>query len=64
MTNQPSKNISRRTLIQRAALATTIPAALQSVAAGETDNRPLATGGMNGCQLLPGAQFYVAIDNK
>ncbi len=64
MTNQPSNNISRRTLIQRFALATPIPAALQSVAAGDTVNRPLVTQGMNGCQLLPGARFYVAIDNK
>ncbi|MBP90379.1 MAG: hypothetical protein CMJ64_27350, partial [Planctomycetaceae bacterium] len=64
MTTKPFDNISRRTLIQRVALATTIPAALQSDAAGDTVNRPLATQGMNGCQLLPGARFYVAIDNK
>jgi len=64
MNDQPPKTISRRTLIQNAALATAVPAALQSVAAGDTTNRPLVATGMNGCQMLPGAQFYVAIDNK
>ena len=64
MTKQPSSSITRRTLIQRAAMASTVPAILTTVAAGETENRPFAAQGMSGCQMLPGAQFYVAIDSK
>jgi len=34
-----------------------------SAAAEKTDLRPV-TGGVNGSHLMPGAEFYVAIDNK
>lgn len=64
MNDQPANNISRRTLIQNAALATSAAVALPSVSAGDTISRPVAAHGMNGCQVLAGAKFFVGIDNK
>jgi len=65
VTPQPSGNTTRRSLIQSAGVAAlAVPAALQSVVSGDSANRPFSAQGMNGCQLLPGANFYVAIDNK
>ncbi|MBK9168828.1 MAG: exo-alpha-sialidase [Bryobacterales bacterium] len=46
----------RRQLLQQAIAA--------PLAFGAASARPVATGGLQGCQLLPGAEFFVSIDNK
>ena len=64
MTDQPPQGIDRRSLFQRAALATAFPMTLSSTAHAQSGSRIFTAQGMNGCQLLTGAQFSVAIDNK
>lgn len=64
MNDQPPKGIDRRSLFQKAALATAFPMTLSSSAHAQSGNRTFAAQGMNGCMLLPGALFSVAIDNK
>jgi len=61
--NASSTKINRRSLLKHATAAVSVPLLLGT---GSTDaaNRPFAAQGFNGCQMLPGAQFYVAIDNK
>ncbi len=57
--------ISRRHLL-RGTLTVTSAAAISGSSAAASDEsgvRP-ATSGVNGCHLMPGAEFYVAIDNK
>ncbi len=57
--------ISRRKLLRSTLTATTV-ATIPSGSAIASDGsgiRP-ATSGVNGCHLMPGAEFYVAIDNK
>ena len=61
---QNSGKINRRRLLQQASAAIAAPLLLGSVSAAEVVNHPFTTQGLNGCQLLPGAQFYVGIDNK
>ena len=56
--------ISRRKLLRSTLTATTV-ATIPSGSAIASDGsgiRP-ATSGVNGCHLMPGAEFYVAIDN-
>jgi len=57
--------MSRRNMFKGALTAaglTVLPGS-SSTAAEKTDLRPM-TSGVNGCHLMPGAEFYVAIDNK
>jgi photosystem II stability/assembly factor-like uncharacterized protein len=58
-------SISRRNLLAStltAATATVLPC--DSSEAGERSGMRPVPGGVNGCHLMPGAEFYVAIDNK
>jgi hypothetical protein len=56
--------MNRRRLLQEASAAIAAPLLLGGVSAAEVGNHSFTTQGLNGCQLLPGAQFYVGIDNK
>lgn len=59
------QHISRRSLLRSTLTATTAAAipATSAVASAGSGIRP-ATSGVNGCHLMPGAEFYVAVDNK
>lgn len=61
---QTSGEMNRRRLLQQASAAIAAPLLLGSVSAAEVGNHAFTTQGLNGCQLLHGAQFYVGIDNK
>jgi hypothetical protein len=52
---------SRRRLLQRTPAALAAPLFLGGSSAAA---RPVSAAGLNGCQLLAGAEFYVSIDNK
>ena len=57
--------LSRRSLLRTALMATGTAVLPSRLSAGEPGNGPrVVSHGVNGCQLLPGAEFYVAIDNK
>lgn len=56
--------MNRRRLLQQASATLAAPLLLGSVSAAEVGNPPFTTQGLNGCQLLHGAQFDVGIDNK
>ena len=60
-----SRSISRRHLLS-GALAATAAGALagDSLAPGQPNGAGPVMSGVNGCRLLPGAEFYVAVDNK
>ncbi|HUT95591.1 MAG TPA: sialidase family protein [Thermoguttaceae bacterium] len=60
-----SRSISRRNLLTGALTAATVTA-LPGGSAGAYGDAEARRGpnGVNGCCLLPGAEFYVAIDNK
>jgi photosystem II stability/assembly factor-like uncharacterized protein len=55
---------SRREFFKMSALASASWAAPSATAAIGADDRSSAASGVNGCCLMPGAEFYVAIDNK
>ena len=58
--------VSRRNLIRGAlaGVATTTAIWADRSAASEAGGFAPAHGGVNGCHLMPGAEFYVAVDNK
>jgi photosystem II stability/assembly factor-like uncharacterized protein len=58
-------SISRRNLLTSALAGTTVTALPGALSAAPEKNvvRPVPSG-VNGCHLMPGAEFYVAIDNK
>lgn len=56
--------INRRRLLQHAPTALATPLLLGDTASASAAGRAFSAGGLNGCQLLPGAEFYVGIDNK
>ena len=56
--------INRRRLLQHAPTALATPLLLSDIAAASAAGRAFSADGLNGCQLLPGAEFYVGIDNK
>ena len=60
-----SYGLNRRDLLRTTLTAASAVVLPCSLSAGEEGRaaRPLGSG-VNGCQLLPGAEFYVAIDNK
>ena len=60
-----SRGISRRGLLTGALTATTVglSSGNSAEAADPSGFRPVQSG-VNGCHLMPGAEFYVAIDNK
>ena len=53
--------MNRRQLLRQATAASFLAAGPSIIRA---DGQPFSASGLNGCQLLPGAQFYVGIDNK
>lgn len=60
-----SRFVGRRNLL-KGALGAAPLAVLSggSSLAGETAGGRTVPGGVNGCHLLPGAEFYIAVDNK
>ncbi len=59
------RSINRRNLLKDALAASAVSAIPGGVAvADDGSNVRPATSGVNGCHLMPGAEFYVAIDNK
>ena len=55
--------VTRRDLLKGTLTAAAVLSGGPSQAGEPTDIKYL-TGGVNGCHLMPGAEFYVAIDNK
>ena len=56
--------MNRRCVLLGASAAAAAPLMFGKAFAAQTSNRPFTAQGLNGCQMLPGAQFYVGIDNK
>ncbi len=61
--NSSPTKMNRRLLLKQVTAAASLPL-LMGTGSARAENRPFSAQGLNGCQMLPGAQFYVAIDNK
>jgi len=61
---QLPEQMNRRHLLQRASAALAVPLVLGKTYAAEDGNNPVTPKDLNGGQMLPGAKFYVGIDNK
>jgi len=61
--NETTK-FSRRNLLRRTSLGSAAPLLIGGWTKSAAGARSFAAQGINGCQLLPGAQFQVAIDNQ
>jgi hypothetical protein len=55
---------SRRELLRTAPVALAGSLVAGGAAVTTVEGKPFSASGLNGCQLLPGAQFHVAIDGK
>ncbi|QDT29535.1 BNR/Asp-box repeat protein [Gimesia panareensis] len=60
---ESNQKLPRRQLLKQAAATAAAPLLLGNGAA-DAANTPVSSQGLQGCQMLPGARFYVAIDNK
>ena len=59
-----TRHTTRRRLLQQAPAAMAAPLLLGGTPALSATGRAVSGAGLQGCQLLPGAEFYVSIDNK